>query len=58
MDVLIFYLLETHVVVRYETLCLTLGLACDHSLTFGFAYMIKTDVGLLGFFFFFAKLQN
>ena len=34
-------------VVGYETLCLTLGLACDYSLTFRFAYMIDIDVGLL-----------
>ena len=34
-------------VVGYETLCLTLGLACDYSLTFGCAYMIEIDVGLL-----------
>ena len=44
---LIFYLLEIHVVVRYETLCLTLGLACDYSLKFRFVYMIEIDVGLL-----------
>ena len=58
MDALIFYLfrdscgcsfiyLEIHVVVWYETLCLTLGLACDYSLTFGSAYMIEIGVGLL-----------
>ena len=34
-------------VIGYETLCLTLGLACDYSLTFGCAYMIEIDVGLL-----------
>ena len=34
-------------VVEYETLCLTLGLACDYSLTFGFIYMIEIDVGLI-----------
>ena len=34
-------------VVGYETLCLTLGLACDYSLTFEFADMIEIDVGLL-----------
>ena len=44
---LIFYLLEILVVVGYKTLCLTLGLACDYSLTFGCAYMIEIDVGLL-----------
>ena len=44
---LIFYLLEILVAVGYETLCLTLGLACDYSLTFGFAYMVVIDVGLL-----------
>ena len=44
---LIFYLLEIIVVVGYKILCLTLGLACDYSLTFGFAYMIEIDIGLL-----------
>ena len=34
-------------VVGYETLCLTLGLACGYSLTFGLAYMIEIDVDLL-----------
>ena len=34
-------------VVRYETVCLTIGLACDYSLTFRFAYMIEIDIGLL-----------
>ena len=34
-------------VVGYKTLCLTIGLACDYSLTFGFAYMIEIDIGLL-----------
>ena len=38
---------EILVVVGYETLCLTLGLACDYSLTFRFAYMLETVVGLL-----------
>ena len=44
---LAFYLLEIHVVIGYETLHLTLGLAYDYSLTFGFAYMIEIDIGLL-----------
>ena len=44
---LIFYLLEILVVVGYETLCLTLGLACNYFMTFGFAYMIEIDVDLL-----------
>jgi len=38
-DALIFYPLEIPVVIGYETLCLTLGLACDYPLTFGFAYI-------------------
>ena len=34
-------------VIGYEILCLTLGLACNYLLTFGCAYMIEIDVGLL-----------
>ena len=34
-------------VVGYKTLCLTLGLTCGYSLTFGLADMIEIDVGLL-----------
>ena len=34
-------------VVGYEAVCLTIGLACGYSLTFGFTYMIEIDVGLL-----------
>ena len=47
-EALTFYPLEVLVVlIRFETVCLTLGLICGYSLTFGFAHIIESDVGML-----------